>query len=74
MSVRASYGGLVSLMDDKKTWLWRAWSVRRERICDCGIAYAHNRAEAERVAWMCLGGKWAHSVTEMQVEQVVGPN
>jgi hypothetical protein len=53
-----------------RAWLWRAWTDGRSRIADCGIARAPTKAEAERIAWMTLGGPHAGRVVEMQIEEV----
>jgi hypothetical protein len=51
-------------------WLWRAWTEGRTRICDCGIARAATASGAEQIAWMTLGGPYAHRAVEMQIEEV----
>ena len=51
-------------------YVWRTWNAKRERICDSGIVWAGNEAEARRNAEFIAGGPHAGSVVEIQVEIV----
>lgn len=58
------------LVMSKRIWLWWAWTEGRTRICDCGTVRAETRDEAERVAWMALGGPHAHRAVEMEIREI----
>lgn len=57
-----------------KLWKWIAWSAGRDRICDCGTAWAKTAADAEAVGWMSLGGPWSDVVEKIEVRPVIGYN
>lgn len=51
-------------------WLWRAWDVSHDRICDCGVVRATDAARAKAIAGMCLGGPHRADVDSIEVENL----
>jgi hypothetical protein len=54
----------------KTLYLWRAWTRDRERIADCGTAWATSDEDARSIGWMCLGGPYMRQVKEVDVQPV----
>lgn len=57
--------------DGHTLFMWRAWSANRERICDCGTAWAEDDDGARSIAYMTIGGPRRHLVDEVDVEPVI---
>lgn len=58
------------MLNQRITWLWRAWAKDRSRICDCGTASADTESEARSIAWATLGGPWRGEAVEIQIERI----
>lgn len=55
------------LMAEKWVWLWRAWSADKQRICDCGDAFAKSASDAIGIALAACGGPYRHEVELIEV-------